>query len=163
MARTFQLKLGDEERTVEIEAEGEQFRVRVDERVYVITAQAGEAGRLDLCVDGVRRRVYAARQGDRTHVWLGGDVWTVAKPDPRRRAGQHAAEPGAALEAAMPGRVLDVLVAEGDAVTRGDTLVLLEAMKMELRIQAAADGVVSKVHVRPGQVVERGQRLVEMS
>jgi biotin carboxyl carrier protein len=36
-------------------------------------------------------------------------------------------------------------------------------MKMELRIQAGADGVVSKVHVRPGQVVERGQRLVEMS
>jgi biotin carboxyl carrier protein len=136
----------------------------VGERVFTIAAHTGEAGRLDLCVDGARRRAYAARQGDRTHVWLDGDVWTVVKPDPRQdRRRAHAAEPGAALDAAMPGRVLDVLVSEGDAVTRGDTLVLLEAMKMELRIQAGADGVVSKVHVRPGQVVERGQRLVEMS
>ena len=144
--------------------EGEQFRVRVGERVFVIAAQAGEAGQLDLCVDGARRRAYAAHQGDRAYVWLEGDVWSVVKPDPRQdRRRAHAAESGGALDAVMPGRVLDVLVAEGDAVTRGETLVLLEAMKMELRIQAAGDGVVRKVHVRPGQVVERGQTLVEMS
>ena len=62
----------------------------------------------------------------------------------------------------MPGRVLDVLVAAGDAVKRGATLVLLEAMKMELRIQAAADGQVTRIHVKPGEVVERGQVLVEV-
>lgn len=63
----------------------------------------------------------------------------------------------------MPGKVLDVLVAEGDVVQRGEVLVLLEAMKMELRIQASQEGVVSRVWVRPGQVVERGQRLVEIT
>jgi biotin carboxyl carrier protein len=62
----------------------------------------------------------------------------------------------------MPGRVLDVLVSEGDAVAKGDTLVLLEAMKMELRIQAPSDGRVSAVRCRQGQVVERGQLLVEI-
>ena len=63
----------------------------------------------------------------------------------------------------MPGRVLDVLVAPGDRVQKGDTLVLLEAMKMELRIQAPADGEVSRVLCAAGQVVERGQVLVEMA
>ncbi|MFZ1769069.1 MAG: acetyl-CoA carboxylase biotin carboxyl carrier protein subunit, partial [Caldilinea sp.] len=82
-------------------------------------------------------------------------------PDQRRRSAQPLAS-GGALEAAMPGRVLDVLVAAGDAVKRGATLVLLEAMKMELRIQAAADGQVTRIHVKPGEVVERGQLLVEV-
>jgi biotin carboxyl carrier protein len=63
----------------------------------------------------------------------------------------------------MPGRVLDVLVTQGDAVAKGDTLVLLEAMKMELRIQAPSDGRVTAVHCRPGEVVERAQLLVEVT
>lgn len=161
MPRTFQYRLGEDERTVSVAEDGGQYRVRVGERVFTISVHAGEVGRLDLCVDGRRQRAYVARHGDRTHVWLDGAVWTLARPDPRRRTQRH--DPGGTLEAAMPGRVLDVLVAEGDAVQRGDTLVLLEAMKMELRIQAGGDGVVSKVLVQPGQVVERGQRLVEIS
>jgi biotin carboxyl carrier protein len=63
----------------------------------------------------------------------------------------------------MPGLVLDVLVAEGDPVERGDVLVLLSAMKMELRIAAPAAGQVTKVHCQAGQVVERGQALVEIT
>jgi biotin carboxyl carrier protein len=47
-------------------------------------------------------------------------------------------------------------------VQKGDTLVLLEAMKMELRIQAPGDGEIARVHCRAGQVVERGQLLVEL-
>jgi biotin carboxyl carrier protein len=62
----------------------------------------------------------------------------------------------------MPGRVLDVLVAEGDSVQKGDTLVLLEAMKMELRVQAPVDGQIACVLCAAGQVVERGQLLVEL-
>lgn len=161
MSRTFQYRLGEDERTVFVEKNGEQYLVRVGERVFAISAHTGEGGRLDLCVDGRRQRAYVARQGDYTHLWLDGVVWTLTKAAQRRRAQRHDA--AGSLEAAMPGRVLDVLVAEGDAVQRGDTLVLLEAMKMELRIQAGGDGVVSKVLVQPGQVVERGQRLVEIS
>lgn len=161
MTRAFQYRLGEDEHTVQVEEDGGQYRVRVGERVFTISAHAGETGRLDLCVDGRRQRTYAARQGERIHLWLDGAVWTLTKADPRRRTQRH--DPSGALEAAMPGRVLDVLVAEGDAVQRGDTLVLLEAMKMELRIQAGGDGVVSRVLVQPGQVVERGQRLVEIS
>ena len=49
-----------------------------------------------------------------------------------------------------------------DTVARGAPLVLLEAMKMELRLTAPQDGQVSKIYCAPGQVVERGQRLVEI-
>ena len=62
----------------------------------------------------------------------------------------------------MPGRVLKVLVAEGDAVSSGDALVVVEAMKMENELGATRSGTVRKIHVTPGQTVESGARLVEI-
>jgi len=54
-----------------------------------------------------------------------------------------------------------VRVKAGDRVKRGEEMVLLESMKMELNILAGADGVVSRVHVSPGQAVSHGTVLVE--
>ena len=62
----------------------------------------------------------------------------------------------------MPGQVRELLVTAGETVTRGQTLLLLEAMKMEIRITAPSDGRVKRLLVAAGDVVDRGQRLVEM-
>lgn len=75
--------------------------------------------------------------------------------------------PGAAahrggLNAPMPGRVIDVRVSAGESVTAGQLLVVLEAMKMEHRITAAADGVVANVLVHAGDQVKRGAPLLVM-
>jgi len=78
--------------------------------------------------------------------------------EPRHAA--HAAPAGGSLEAPMPGTVLRVEVQAGEAVDEGRTLVVLEAMKMELAVSAPAAGMVSAVHVRPGELVSRGQPLV---
>jgi biotin carboxyl carrier protein len=63
----------------------------------------------------------------------------------------------------MPGKVLDVLVENGQEVEAGATLVLLEAMKMELRITAPQAGTVQHVFVEPGEIVDQGQSLVEIA
>jgi acetyl/propionyl-CoA carboxylase alpha subunit len=62
--------------------------------------------------------------------------------------------------APMPGKILDVRIRTGDAITRGQLLLTMEAMKMEHQIAAADDGVVSEVRVSPGQQVDAGQILV---
>jgi biotin carboxyl carrier protein len=62
----------------------------------------------------------------------------------------------------MPGQVRAVNVSEGDSVTKGQTLLLLEAMKMEIRVQAPSDGIVKKLFVKQGQTVEREQILIEV-
>jgi acetyl/propionyl-CoA carboxylase alpha subunit len=71
------------------------------------------------------------------------------------------AAPGS-LAAPMPGTVLEVLAAPGDAVTAGQVLMLLEAMKMELAVHAPSAGTVSAVHVSAGELVQAGQPLAEI-
>jgi acetyl/propionyl-CoA carboxylase alpha subunit len=147
MAREFRYQVGDEVRTVAVQPEGDGYAVRVGDRVLHMSARLGANGRIELEWEGRRLRAYAARAGQRRYVSLGGDAWTLQPPDPRLAARGGSGPAGGGLTAAMPGRVL----------------VLLEAMKMELRIQAPADGLVSRVLCAAGQVVERGQTLVEMT
>ena len=65
--------------------------------------------------------------------------------------------------AAMPGNILDVKVKAGDSVKAGDTLLILEAMKMENEISAPQDGTIASVNVRKGDVVNSGDLLITMN
>jgi acetyl-CoA carboxylase biotin carboxyl carrier protein len=62
----------------------------------------------------------------------------------------------AEVRAEMVGNVLQVVAAEGDCVEDGDTLVILESMKMEIPVVTEAPGVVTKMHVAEGDVVQEG-------
>jgi 3-methylcrotonyl-CoA carboxylase alpha subunit len=88
-------------------------------------------------------------------VTINGQTIVLTKASGARRSGhghQHAARE---LTAPMPGQVRAVNVSEGDAVTKGQTLLVLEAMKMEIRVQAPFVGQVSSISVKP---VKRGTR-----
>jgi biotin carboxyl carrier protein len=64
------------------------------------------------------------------------------------------------IKAPMPGLVLDIRVAEGDAVKKGDPILVLEAMKMENIIKSPTDGIVKKINVKKGLAVEKNQVLI---
>lgn len=139
-----------------------QYIAEIDGRkVAFHAAETGDAGWLLTMPDG-RTRGYVARAGDTRHVHAAGQHVTLTVDSParrRRRSGSGAGE----LTAEMPGQVIDVRVSEGDAVSAGDVLVVLEAMKMEIRVTAPADGTVKALLVSNGDVVERGQRLVDVT
>ena len=63
----------------------------------------------------------------------------------------------------MPGKVIDVLVAEGQSVSEGDPMLVLEAMKMENVLRAAGDGQVGTISVSAGDAVEKGAVLVALA
>lgn len=67
-----------------------------------------------------------------------------------------------ALITQMPGKVVKLLKKEGDKVTKGETVLILEAMKMENEIKAGADGVIKSVNVKEGQALEAGLLMVEI-
>jgi 3-methylcrotonyl-CoA carboxylase alpha subunit len=93
-------------------------------------------------------------------VWtrVRGDVWQL-ETSPREREVERTA--GAEVAAPMPGLVIAVQAVTDRHVRRGDLLFVVEAMKMELRVEAPADGKVTRVLASVGQQVERGQRLAE--
>lgn len=150
-----------------------RWRASVDGRAYHLRADPAADGGWQLKLDdgGVAVTAYCARQADVRYVWLRGQVIELQVDDgrgtssargARARGGERSAGGASGVTAIMPGQVREVLVAVGDAVTRGQALLLLEAMKMEIRVTAPADGVVKALLVAQGDVVERGQPLVEL-
>ena len=113
---------------------------------------------VDLVADGVRRRFRVTSTGSATYVdWADGSV--VLRPVPRFPDAADQVEPGSLL-APMPGTVVRVPVGVGDQVTQGQTVVVVEAMKMEHAVRAGSDAVVSDVPVGVGQAVDAGQVLI---
>jgi acetyl/propionyl-CoA carboxylase alpha subunit len=138
---------------------GRDAAVSVD-GVPVVGVDVVAAGptEVDLVVEGIRRRFRVDRVG--TSVWVDSSLGSSAFElvDRLPVAVLHA--PHGSLLAPMPGTVVRALVAVGDRVESGDTVVVLEAMKMEHSIRAPRAGVVMEVDVESGQVVDNGQVLV---
>ncbi len=110
-------------------------------------------------IGGVHRAAPVIRQGDRLTVILDGTNHELVLVDPLASALADTAG-GDRLMAPMPGRVVDVLVRPGDTVARGDVLLVLEAMKVQMRLAAPRAGVVDAVRAAPGDLVDDGAELV---
>jgi biotin carboxyl carrier protein len=86
----------------------------------------------------------------------------MPQAEKKARRGRGAGHKHDTLEAQMPGVVRKVLVAVGETVERGQALVVLEAMKMEIQVAAPHAGVIEQIAVREGETVQRGQLLVDL-
>ena len=93
---------------------------------------------------------------------------SVPKPPPKQAPGLKmgpAAAPAATFSgdgviAPMPGQIKAILVREGDKVTTGQKLLIMEAMKLENKLPATRDGIVKQILVRDGDIVSQGQELI---
>ena len=113
---------------------------------------------IDAEVDGRRRRAPVTRRGDR--ILVGGPLGDVELRIEPRFVVPGSEEQSGGFVARMPGKVIDLRVAVGDTVRAGETLLVLEAMKMEHPMRAIEDGVVSEVRVALGEQVESGALLL---
>jgi acetyl/propionyl-CoA carboxylase alpha subunit len=151
-----------QQHAIEIQQSGREYKASKDGESIVASILDTAPGEINLQINGNDRRVLWARQGRKIWLHFDGRSYYVEK-----RAGSAVARGAAVsgertLRAPMPGQVRQVLVQEGQAVKAGETLVLLEAMKMEIRIQSPGDGKVARVAVKQGQSVEKEQVLVEL-
>ena len=147
--------------TIDFTPIGKSYRATIGEKTIDVEILHAKDGKLDLLIDDKRVTAYVSSDNAKRWVTVNGQTFVLTKSSGGRRRGaghEHASE----LAAPMPGQVRGVNVSEGDAVTKGQTLLVLEAMKMEIRIQAPRDGVVKKLLVKQGQTVEREQILVEI-
>ncbi|HVX69673.1 MAG TPA: biotin carboxylase N-terminal domain-containing protein [Mycobacteriales bacterium] len=139
---------------------GGAVEVAVDDEAVEVDIHSVRAELVDATVDGVRRRyaVAVGASGATVDVDspLGASSFGVV---PRFEDPSHHVAAGS-LVAPMPGSVVRVLVQSGASVTKGDPLIVLEAMKMEHTVASPADGTVSEVRVQAGQQVDAGSVLV---
>ena len=135
--------------------------VTVDGGAPIAVAADLSAG-LRASVNGVWHRVPFTLDGDVVALAFGGVDHTLRLVDPYAPIGGDAAAEGR-LAAPIPGRVVQVLVAVGDRVARGQVVAILEAMKTELRITAPADGIVAHLGCAAGDSVEEGTEIVTLA
>ncbi len=119
--------------------------------------------KFDVEIKGQRMQGAVAQTGQTIWYSLNGEVWTV---DTAARTGRGAPRGGLAdaniIVAPMPGKIIKVLVEGKARVTAGQTLVVMEAMKMEYTLKASAEGVVEEVNCSAGEQVALGTTLVKL-
>jgi acetyl-CoA/propionyl-CoA carboxylase biotin carboxyl carrier protein len=120
------------------------------------TAPAGGDG------SGPPARIVVEVEGRRVPVRVWGDDVPTAPPPPQDSGGGMHGHAHGTITAPMQGTILKVMVEEGQEIRAGDVVCILEAMKMENHIAATQDGVVSRVAVRTGDVVQTGQPMVAL-
>jgi geranyl-CoA carboxylase alpha subunit len=139
------------------------YSAQIDETTYQVQVFEHKEGEISLSVDGHRQHVaYAAGRDEMWWLHVGGASyalqWQTPLPLPNNRADSEGA-----LHAPMPGKVTAVLVEVGQQVKKGQTLLTLEAMKMEHRIQAPSDGKVTAIRYGVGQSVPLDAVLLELA
>jgi biotin carboxyl carrier protein len=131
---------------------------RIDGREGEISIVEVEPGVYSVLMDG---RSFEVRSHDGT-VWVNGSPFDVEVEDPRapkRRKAGSAVEGQQVMKAAMPGKVVRVLVRVGDEVSAGQGVAVVEAMKMQNEVKARAAGKVLSIAVREGAAVAGGDVL----
>jgi propionyl-CoA carboxylase alpha chain len=139
---------------------GGTFEVGFGDECVEARLHGSADGRLDLEVDGERRQIAVLRDGETWHTHDG--RFEIALTELPRFPERGELEVAGGYTAPMPGKVIAVHVKAGDRVEKNQVLLVLEAMKMEHHVTAAAAGTVHEVHVAPGEQVDGGAVMVTM-
>jgi biotin carboxyl carrier protein len=147
----------DRQYKVELVDHGQTIRARVDQQDVVAVPDGAGVVRIE---SERNATAWTVAVGDVRWVFVDGVVYelTEARPSERPRRSSH----HGSLMAPMPATVRRVLVKPDDTVRRGDSLIILEAMKMELPVRATTDATVRAVHCQEGELVQPGVTLVEL-
>ncbi|MEN9563380.1 MAG: hypothetical protein RIR73_1624 [Chloroflexota bacterium] len=158
--------------TIELNPSGESYIAMIADKKYlveIVRVNSGQ-GRLDLRItdmdtsvsirESVTKSAYVSSDMAKRWVTVNGKTLMLTKTSGAKKGVRH--DHAGGLIAPMPGQIRSVAVSVGEVVKKGQTLLTMEAMKMEIRIQALKDGVVKSVSVKQGQTVEREQILVEV-
>lgn len=142
-----EVRVGGRKVPVDVASLGATLNVHVDGKV------------VDLTTEGTPPDVGVIASGQRAYVRVESERMRAAAA--ARKGGASAADKS--VKAPMPGRVVRILVAEGDEVTVGQALLVVEAMKMENEVKAKVPGKIAKLHVKEGVNVDANAKLVTLA
>ena len=164
-----ELKIKDRKAKVEvINQEGSLYHVKIGGKEYQLDVVQVESSVYSVLYQGnsINLEMIEADTPNHYKVNTRTDQFSVEVIDPVRRY-QSAKSAGMTssdriIESPMPGRIVQVLVNEGDVIEEGQTTVIVSAMKMESEYKAPISGIISKVHIKEGETVDGGIPLIEI-
>jgi acetyl/propionyl-CoA carboxylase alpha subunit len=156
-------KLGESEYSVELARSRDAYRLLVGDARIDIDLETAPDGRAWLTLGERHVEVVIATRGDEVFVHLDGEAHALRYRHPLERlAAQGGGGANDQIRAPMPGSIVIAAVAAGAAVTKGQTLLVMESMKMETTLVAPRDGVVASVRFEKGQTFERDAVLLTL-
>lgn len=152
--------------SVDVTESGRVLRIVVGERAFSVQVHPNEVGSYTVTIDGKPVEVSVEEISPQSvRVRLGGETLTfhrgLEKPMPHAALGDRSRH-GDAVVAPMPGRIITIAAKRGQSLKEGDTVAVIESMKMESTIGSPCEAVVSEVLVTEGASVKRGQPLVRL-
>lgn len=139
-----------------------RWTCRLDGRDVEVDAVLARRDVLSLRIGNQAYEVKCERVGNDTHIWVGSSRYAAEVRDPRslrgrvRAADEHGPKK---LTAPMPGKVVRILVAQGDEVEAGAGVLVVEAMKMQNEVKSPKKGIIQKIQVKEGAAVNAGDVL----
>ena len=139
-----------------------EYKLKINGNEYNVTVNEVDGSVAEVEVNGTPFKVEFEKPIKKAAAPVAKPVAKSAAPDaaPVANPAAPAGGAGTTVSSPLPGVILDVCVKEGDAVKRGQTVMVLEAMKMENAIEATADGTVTAIKVGKGDSVLAGAPLV---
>jgi biotin carboxyl carrier protein len=162
----YKLKIGSQTLPVEADLRDDgTFLAKIGERSFTTRYQIISKNQIHLEVEGIGRNIYVADSGDGKLINIGGTTYLVqdadilARTSTRRRSKKDLPQE---VTPPMPSTVERIMVAEGDSVDKGQSVIVVTAMKMEVTLCAPFKGKVLKINVAVGDKVMPGQILVDI-
>lgn len=156
-------KLGSAEHNIELSRSRESYRLHFGDLEIPVDLKTAADGRAWLTVGERHVEVVIATRGDEVFVHLDGEAYALRYEHPLDRlAAKAGGGANDVIRAPMPGSVVSVNVKAGDAVSKGQTLLVMESMKMETTLVAPRDGTVATVRFDKAQTFERDAVLLTL-
>jgi len=161
----FAATVGSRTHIVEVIQSAAGYCVTIGDTTWNVDARLTAHGLYSLLIDGVSYAADVEDDAGACLVDVRGETYSVQVEEQTRyiirtRGGGGGGAGGQTLKAPLPGKVTHVAVREGDTVAPGQSLVVIEAMKMENELKASAGGTVREIRVTAGQAVNAGDVLV---
>lgn len=162
---TFHLREHQQDRFIQLSREGHAWFLHVNEQTYTFSWQAHAKSNgfsVNVVLNGNHHSAFVAFTQAAAHVFDQGNITIIELPDDLHTSDEQSAE-GGGLTAPMPGKIISLAVKKGDNVKAGQTLLVMEAMKMEHTITAPTDGKIEEVFYTVGEQVTDGVALIALA
>jgi biotin carboxyl carrier protein len=162
----FEFLVNNELRKISLEKQEDGYHIADGEKMMTADIQPISPNVLSFMIAGRSYLVYIAKDKDKKYLCIGGRQFIIQEPGRETKGfpgGEEKAQEGKLLiTAPMPGKVIKIHVAEKQEVRKNQTLAIVEAMKMENEMKSPVEGVVKKIFVSAGELVDSEKPLIEL-